>query len=559
MQKPGKSDPMVLRALCEQGLALHRTGRLDEAAAVYDKVLRRNPKHPDALHLLGTLRVQAGQPEMGVPLLQRSVRANPGHAPAHSHLGVALWKLNRHAEALASYDAAIALKPMDAAAHNSRGIVLGSLNRHAEALASHDTALALDPNSADAHYNRGVQLQALGRPDEALASQDRALALNPNHAEAHNNRGTALNSLGRPGEALASYDRAIALKPDYAEAHSNRGVALSELKRFDEALESYDRAITLEPDYIDAHLHRSFTRLLVGDFEGGWRDYEWRKRTWDAAARQFDQRRPWRGEPPEAGKRLFLYHEQGFGDTLQFSRYVAPLLKRGFEITLSVQDPLAPLLRPMAPGVILLGEDERPADFDFQCSLMSLPGACGTTLESIPPPLAYRSPDNGRRARFEALLGPRARPRVGIAWSGRANHKNDHNRSIAFEQLLPQLSEDVDWIALQNEIRPSDAAAFDACGQVAFLGEALGDFADTAALAGLMDVIISVDTSLAHLAGVLDKPVWVLLPFSPEWRWLLNRSDSPWYPTARLFRQPAPGDWASALKAVGSELRSLAG
>jgi tetratricopeptide (TPR) repeat protein len=556
---PGRSDPLILQAICEQGLALHRSGRLEEAAQCYDKVLRRNPRHADALHLLGTLYAQTGRPELGVSLLKRAVKANPRFAAAHSHLGMALWKLDRHDEALASYDAAIALRPTDAEAHNSRGIVLGALTRHAEALASHDAAIALQAGDAEAHYNRGVQLHHLRRPQEALASQDRAIALKPDYAEAHNNRGTALNAIGRPLEALQSYDQAIALKPDYAQAYANCGVVLAELKRFDEAFVSYDKAIALDPDDADAHLSLASTLLLTGRFEAGWREYEWRKRSWDQAARQFDQTRPWLGQAEAAAKRLFVHHEQGFGDTIQFSRFVKPLEDMGFDIALSVQTPLKPLLQPLMPGVTVLGEDERPAGFDYQCSLMSLPHILGTTLDSIPPPLAYRHADGERRGRFEALLGAKEKPRIGIAWSGRAAHKDDHNRSIAFDRLSPLLSEAADWIALQNEVRPSDAAAFRACGRVRFLGEELNDFADTAALVELMDLVISVDTSLAHLAGAAGKPVWVMLPFSPDWRWLLNRSDSPWYPTARLFRQPQIGDWTSVISDVGGALRSMIG
>jgi tetratricopeptide (TPR) repeat protein len=548
--KSGRSDPLILQALCEQGLGLHRSGHLDEAAQLYNRVLRRNPKHPDALHLLGMICVQTGQIERGASLLRQAVRANPNFAAAHAHLGMALWRANRPEEALASYDAALALKPDYVEAHNDRGIVLSALGRHEDALASHDKAIALKADYADGHYNRGVQLHHLTRPEDAVASQERAIALRPDYAEAHNNRGTALYDLGRPEEALSAYDKAIALKPDYAEAHKNRGLALSDLKRLEEALASYDRAITLAPDDADALEGRGLTHLLAGQFEAGWRDYEHRKSKWNEPTHQFDQQRSWSGEFDLDGQTLFVQSEQGLGDTIQFVRFVMLLEDRGVEVALSVQTSLRALLQSAMPSVKVLSEDERPAKFDCRCSLMSLPLAFGTTLASIPPQPRCLVADHERRAHFEALLGPGVRPRIGIAWSGNPAHRNDHNRSIAFEQLQPLLSAGADWIALQNGVRASDAAAFDSCGRVDFLGDELTDFSDTAALLDLMDVVVTVDTSIAHLAGAMGKPVWILLPFSPDWRWMLDRRDSPWYPTARLFRQPRIGDWESVIDEV---------
>jgi tetratricopeptide (TPR) repeat protein len=556
--KPGKSDPLILQALCEQGLALHRSGRFDEAAQLYNKVLRRDPRYADALHLLGMIQVHRGEDEAGAALMRRAVRVNPAFQAAHAHLGMALWKLNRPAEALASYDVAVALRPNDAEAHCHRGVVLGELTRHQEALVSQELAIALKPDYAEAHYNRGVQLQHLKQPQEVLTSQNRAIALNPGYAQAYNNRGTALNDLNRLEEALASYDAAIALRPDYTEAYCNRGLVLQRLKRLDESLASYDQAVALEPNSTDAQISRSFALLLAGDFEAGWRAYESRKGKWNTAARRFDQERRWLGETDLDGKRLFVHHEQGLGDAIQFARYVMLLEDRGVDVSVSVQAPLKPLLQPAMPSVAFIGENERPASFDYQCSLMSLPLAFGTTLDSIPPPPRYLAADVDRRAHFGAQLGPKTKPRIGVAWSGNPTHTDDHNRSMMFEELLPLLSEDADWIALQNEVRPSDASAFGGSG-VRFFGDALNDFADTAALVDLMDLVISVDTSIAHLGGSMGKQTWILLPFSPEWRWMLDRRDSPWYPTARLFRQPEIAKWSGVIDQVRDELRSVVG
>jgi tetratricopeptide (TPR) repeat protein len=484
-QTPGAA---ALQALCAEGLALHHQGRLEEARERYKKVLARDPKHFDALHLLGSVCAQSGQTELGVSLLKRAIRVNPNAALAHCALGVALNELKRCEEALASLDASIALAP--------------------------------------------------------------------GHAVAHYNRGLVLSELKRPEDALAAYDRAVALNPADALTHNNRGLALGDLRRPDDALKSLDEALALNPQNPDAVVNRAYVLLGMGRLQEGFAAYEQRK-VKDPVAHRFDRGRPWTGAEDVQGRRVFLYHEQGLGDSIQFARY-APLLEaRGAEVVLSVQDPLLPLIRQLSPTVELLGEDARPGRFDYHCALLSLPLAFGTTLETIPARERYFEAEPERLAKFEALLGPRTRPRIGLAWSGNPSHRNDHNRSIALARLAPLLAHEADWVALQNEVRPADAAALKASG-VRFFGEALVDFADAAALAQLMDLVITVDTSLAHLAGALGKSVFILLPFNPDWRWMLDRSDSPWYPTARLFRQPRRGDWKSVLAEVRATLASQA-
>lgn len=616
----GRSDPRVLQAQVEQGLAAHRAGRLDEAARAYQAVLKRNPKHFDALHLLGLLRVQAGQAEDGAALLKQAVKVNPGFAPAQQALGAALNSLNRPAEAVgaldaavalnpgliearfnravalralgrrepalddldavlalnadvpeahnlraivlhelrrldaavASYDAALALRPAYAEGWNNRGVALGEAGRHDEALASHDRAIALTPAYADAHYNRGVALDRLKRWPEALAALDAAIALQPAHARAYHNRGTALKALGRLDEALAAYQTAVALDPAYAEALSNLGLVLRELGRLDEALARYDAAVAADPAYAEAHIGRALTLLVAGRLDEGWPEYEWRRATWPPE-RQLNPDRAWYGQADLAGRRLFIRHEQGLGDTLQFVRYLPRLVAMGAEVVLQAQAPLVPLLAPSLPGVTFLPNGEPAPAFDFHCAMMSLPLAFRTTLDEVPPPLPVAA-DPDRAAAFAGRLGPKARPRIGLAWSGNPAHANDANRSIAFDRLAPLLARDADWFALQTEIRDSDAGAFAAAGRVTFLGEALADFADTAALVGRMDLIITVDTSLAHLAGSLGKPTWILLPTAPDWRWLEGRADSPWYPSVRLFRQGVRGDWDTVVAEVAAAL-----
>lgn len=502
---------------------MHRSGRLDEARIAYQKVLKRDTNHFDALQLLGALYLQAGQPDRALPHLTRAARINPRVGAVQGNLGSALLAGRRPEEALACFDAAV----------------------------------GLDPNSAEAHFNRGGALLALRNLDEALASFDRAISLNPGHVKAHVNRGVSLQRMRRPTEALASFDRAIALQPDNAEAWFNRGPTLHDLGRPEEALVTYDKAIAIRPNHLDALANRAATLLQLGNFERGWREYEWRLKKWKLTRREFDEDKRWLGKGEIEGKSLLLYDEQGLGDTIQFYRYARLLGKKNVDITISVQETLVELFRTSSPGVKIIGPHDRPPRFDYNCPLGSLPLALQGAVTSIPTWPAYLVADEARKARFAAALPPRRKPRVGVVWSGAAYHENDHNRSIAFERLAPLLVDRVDWFALQNEIRPSDAESFRDCGRVAFPGGQFKDFADTAAFLDLMDLVVTVDTSIAHLAGAMGKPVWIMLPFNPDWRWMLNRSDSPWYPSARLFRQHRLGDWTAVFREIDGVLSTL--
>jgi len=382
-------------------------------------------------------------------------------------------------------------------------------------------------------------------------------SLKPDYAEAHNNRGNALRALNRPMEALASYDKTIALKPDYAEAHNNRGNVLLDLKRPEEALISYDKAIALKPNDAGAHFNQSLCLLLLGRFEQGWRQYEWRKkRDEPIAARPYPQPL-WLGNENIAGKTLFLWWEQGFGDTIQFCRYANLVEARGAKVIISVQQPLHRLLQQISPTILVINQNETPTYFDYHCPLLSLPLAFRTSLETIPAQAQRLKADDALRSTWSARLPPKTKPRIGVVWRGGTIHKNDHNRSIELGQFLTIVGADADWVCLQKEIRDTDAAVFHEDSRIAFFGDDLKDFSDTAALLDLMDLVITVDTSVAHLAGAMGKPVWVLLPYNPDWRWQLDRNDSPWYPSARLFRQPEIGNWTAVLDEVKSELRSI--
>ena len=549
-------NPKVAEAHNNLGTALKDLRRHAEALASYDKAIALKPEYAEAYYNRGNALKDLKRPAEALASYDKAIALKPDFAAAHNNRGVALMDLKRPAEALAGYDRAIALKPDVAEVHSNRGNALRDLKRPAEALASFDKAIALKPDYASAHSNRGNALTDLKRPTEALASCDKAIALKPDFAAAYNNRGTALMLLNRPAEALASYDKAIALKPAYAEAHSNRGTVLKDLMHPAEAMASFDKAIALNPDYAAAHWNQSLCLLLMGHFEQGWRQYEWRKKLNEPMGVRSYPKPVWLGEENIAGKPLFIYWEQGFGDTIQFCRCAKLLEARGAKVIMSVQQPLCRLLKQISPTIRVLNPDEEPTDFDYHCPLLSLPLALGTTLETIPAEQQYLKTDEELRSVWTARLPPKTKPRIGVVWSGSTTHKNDHCRSMELQQFLPIFSPDAEWICLQKEIREKDLAIVRQSGRIAFFGDDLRDFSDTAALLDLMDLIITIDTSVAHLAGAMGKPVWILLPHNPDWRWLLDRNDSPWYPSARLFRQQQIGNWATVTDQVKNELRS---
>ncbi len=440
-------------------------------------------------------------------------------------------------------------------AHDNRGNALQKLNRFEEAVTSFDRAIELRPDFARAHSDRGHALQMLKRHAEAAASYDRAIELRPDFATAYSDRGSVFYALNRFEEALADFDRAITVQPSYAVAHYNRGLALHELLRCEEAVASYERAIDLRPDFAEARLNQSLSRLLLADFDRGWQGYEWRRKVKSPGNTWRNFVRPqWFGRENISGKTILLPAEQGFGDTIQFCRYVPLVVARGARVVLEVLTPLAELMTALdGPSQIVCKNDPLP-DYDLHCPLLSLPLAFGTQLATIPSAVPYlRAPAPGVME-WDARLGPKHRPRIGLAWSGEPTHPNDHNRSIPLSCLISLLDVDATFVSLQKDVRIKDATVLRARGDLLHFGDALKNFADTAALVANLDLVISIDSSVAHLAGALAKPAWVLLPFVPDWRWLLDRTDSPWYPTVRLFRQDDTRAWENVVARVHAAL-----
>jgi tetratricopeptide (TPR) repeat protein len=542
-----------------EALELHRQGRLDEAEKIYNRVLKARRDHFDALHLLGMLNHQRGKAGEAYRLVTAALKVNPRSPDALSNLAMVLHALKRDAEALASVEKALALAPDHLDALNNRGNVLLELKRPAEAAEAFDRVLALEPRHIQARINRGNALAELGQSGQAIAEYDAALRLQPGNPHAHYNRGNALRALRRDADAVAAYDRALAALPGHVSAWMNRGLALMALNRHQDALASYGKALALSPDNPDVHFNEALALLTVGDYPRGFEKYEWRWKRTGAAARPRFRQPLWLGEFPLAGKTILLHAEQGLGDTIQFARYVPLLARAGANVVLEVQPELKELLSGIEGAAAIFARGENLPRFDAHCPLASLPLACKTTLADVPSGIPYLRASEQRIARWRGRVESVGAPRIAVAWSGRATHVNDRNRSIAFAELEPLLaSAGVHFVSIQHELRATDAERLAQDARIIHVGGELADLADTAAVLALCDLAICVDTSVAHLAGAMARPTFVLIPFQPDWRWTANREFSPWYPQARLYRQQVPGDWRGVLERVSESLASLA-
>jgi tetratricopeptide (TPR) repeat protein len=551
------------------GNVLIQLERFDEAVASYDRALKIRPGNAMVYSNRGVALQALARFDAAVASYDRAIALKPDFTEAFFNRGNALQALEQPGAAVASYERAIALKPDYAEAYSRRGNALQSLKQHEAAVASYDRAIALKPGLADVHYNRGIALHAIRQDVAAVASYDRAIALRPGYAEAHANRGNSLHELRQHAAAVDSYDRAIALKPDFAEVHYNRGIALEALRQLDAAVESFDRAISFKPQYADAYWNKSLALLLRGDFKNGWELYEWRWRTdsLKVSTRGFVQPL-WLGEEAIAGKTILLHAEQGMGDAIQFCRYASLVADLGARVILEAPVPLLSLFATLDGVSQLVAHGSSLPPFDCHCPLMSLPLALKTEVSSIPAPIAYLRSDPAKSRRWQEKLGEKNKLRVGLAWSGGFRRLRpdlwalNERRNISLAQLAPLRNERIDYYSLQkgepaeSELARMKGLAWNGPEMVDYTS-ALHDFSDTAALIDNLDLVISVDTSIAHLAGALGKPVWILNRFDTCWRWRLDRDDSPWYPTARLYRQARAGDWEGVVERVRADLERL--
>jgi tetratricopeptide (TPR) repeat protein len=530
------------------GNILRTLDRLPEAISCYERALALAPASVDTLYNLGNTYQDLGQPERAAACFERALRVNPEAVELHNNLGTALQDLGRLDEAIDCYRKALALRPdLVESLDNLAGALQAQGNLDA-AQACYERALALQPDRVESLIGLGVVLRAQGRLEEAVARCQRALILSPDNPEARNNLGVALVDLGRREEAITHHKKALALQPDRAELHYNLGSALQRQGLYSEALACYGRALALKPDYAQAHLNRSLALLVTGELDDGWHEYEWRFGV-NVYDRKFD--RPlWSGEPL-AGASVLIHAEQGFGDTLQFVRYIPAVAKHGGRAVLEVPASLVRLARTVAgASEVVAAGDPLPA-FDCHCPLLSLPRVFKTNLATIPGAVPYlRVPAEASPGWAERIPATRS-PRVGIVWAGTTVGAID-------PRLLEPLweVEGVSWFSLQVGERSGDISSLGGV-KIADLSPWLTDFAETAAAVCRLDLVISVDTSVAHLAGALARPIWLLLRYPPEWRWLLEREDSPWYPTAQLFRQRKERDWLYVVQEVAAALAQM--
>jgi tetratricopeptide (TPR) repeat protein len=556
-----QSQPDCFDAHFYLGVVLEQQGRLHEAAACYGQALQIDSSRLDALNNLGNLgnlHRSRGDLDSAISCYQQLLHFKPDHVAAHYCLGSAFAERGLFNDAAASYQLAIHLEPGHADAHNNLGIALAAMGRLDDAVASYQQAIRENPEYAEAHNNLGVAFDRLGRFDDAMASYGKALRLKPNYADAHSNLGSALMRQGLMDEAISCYQQAICLRPEFARAHNNLGTAFTAKRQLEQAEACYLRAIALDPELVDAHINRALALLLAGSFQEGWVEYEWRCRHVDGDHR-FSDVPCWDGEPLQ-GRAILLHAEQGLGDTVQFVRY-APLVKeRGGMVLLECQPPLVQL------AATCRGIDETIAlgatlpHFDVHAPVMSLPSIFDTRLSTIPVNVPYLAADPSRVEHWRNILALEHGFKVGLVWQGSRVHAADAFRSIALGQFAP-LAE-VPGVALFGlQVGTGSEQIASAGLPIIDLGSLFdpASLADLAAVLVNLDLLITADTAPAHLAGALGVPVWLALPLVSDWRWLLDCANSPWYPSARLFRQHEAGNWHTVFKQMALVLKGLAG
>jgi len=583
-----KIQSMHFDALQLLGVLFAQQNCYEQAIELIGKALKINPNHAIANNNLGIALRELKQLDVAMHHFNKAVNLDPNYLEALQNLANLQFESGLFALAIRSFDKLIQIKCDDASSHNQRGIALMELSQFAQALESFELALSIQPDMVETLNNQGIALQELGKLEVAMASFDEAIKLKPDYAEAYCNRGIVLHALMKVEEAIASFEMAIHLKPDYSEAYNNLGNIFQDLKQFeramvyrdkalslqpnfedaiynkasllflqnkvDSAIELFDKVIDSKPNYSNAWWNKSLALLAKGDLDFGWQLFEWRYLAVKGLNKRLFNQPRWSGAESLIDKVILLYSEQGLGDTIQFCRYTKLVFNLGARVILEVPKPLTALLGNLE-GVFQLVEqgDDLPA-FDYHCPLMSLPLAFQTNLESIPAPILYTQSLQSNVNFWQKRLGEKIKPRIGLVWSGNPEHKNDQNRSVSLTEWIPWLPDGYEYISLQKMLSSKDRIILDENPGIINFADDLNDFVDTASLVECLDLVVSVDTSVAHLSGSLGKKTWIMLPFTPDWRWMLERSDSPWYPSVKLYRQQFIDDWASVFKKIKIDL-----
>jgi len=549
-------EPNNVDALNLIGGCLYLAGKLNEAIEVYQRIIALTPDFPEAQNNFGRCLQRSGRLVDAIAAFKTAIRLRPDFPLAKSNLAAAYYEWGKTlfagrqtAEALEAFQQAVALKPDFIEALDWIGACLQSMQKFDGAIAAFQTIIRLKPDMPGAFNNLGIAFKNKGQLDEAVAAFRQAIVLKPDLTQAHSNLGVALKDKGQLEAAIASFREAIRLTPDYADAYSNLGAALMDAGQLDEAMAACRRAIELKPDFALAHWNYALLLLMLGEFEEGWKEFEWRlRRPGVRLARDFPQPR-WTGQDPR-GKTILLFAEGGFGDAMHFIRYAPLVAERGATVLLECQAELAALLGRVKGISAVFVRGERLPSFDWQTPLQSLPLAFGTTMKTIPSDVPYLSAPPERIEQWAKRLAGDSSFKVGLAWAGSARRDA---RSCPLATFAPLAAvPGVTFYGLQKGPEANQPAPPGL--RLIQMGDELHDFADTAALVSNLDLVISVDTSVVHVAGGMARPVWTLISGRPELRWLRDRTDSPWYPTMRLFRQTAPDDWLDVVQRVAKDL-----
>ena len=546
------SNPLDL--MLNQAVQAIQNGNFSGAETILKRVIQAHPTNLAALNILGLASASQSKHREAVEIFKKAVRINNKDPSLHYNLAKALLESGNDAEAIQHHKKTTELATKNPNAWLNYGKSLSNLGRHQEAIEKYDRALSIESGFAEAFLNKGASLKELKKYQEALDCAEKALSLNSSLAEAWSNRGVALKELRRYQEAIESYEKAISIKPDFYEAWLNHGSALSEIKNYYQAVESYNHVINIKPDFYNAHCNKAFIQLLTGDFENGWVNYEHRWGITKAEPYRHSNIARLKDVQGVKDKKILVWGEQGHGDTIQFVRYVQMIQDKGAKVTLEVQPSLKKLLADSITNCEVICPGESSQKYDYEIPLMSLGLLFKTNLSSIPSKTPYLRASEAKLEFWSQNLKLKDdQLNIGIACSGFIGEKHFDNRLIDIEKFQP-FSDSANIFLIQKDLRSSDAKYLESQKSIRYLGNEIHSFEDTAAIIELMDSIVTIDTSIAHLAGALNKKTYLILAWNPDWRWLQDRSDSPWYPSVNLIRQKSINNWDGCLESIFTSL-----
>ena len=545
---------LQINSLLQGAIQNFKINKFVEAKVLLSKILDTEPQNFDALYIMGVIFGKNNNHIEALKFFKKAQKIRPNNNLINFNLAKAFSEIGNDLEAIKYYKIAIRLDKNHLGSWLNFGKSLYELKRYKEALFHYDQAIKLKPDFVEAHNNKAVALNNLKRYDDALFHYDQAIKLKPDFVDAHNNKGITLNNLKRYDDALFHYDQAIKLDPNYYKAHNNKGTTFNDLKRYDDALFHYDQAIKLKPDFVDAYFNKALTKLTLGDFEEGWKLHQYR---WKMSSKQYRHSNSKLLEDISnvKNKKVLVWHEQGLGDTVMFSRYVPKLVDLGAIVVFEVQEDLKLFFKNQF-NCEINNEVSAKEFFDFQVPLLDLPKLFNTSTKTIPYNRPYLSVQDKKKEWKEKLQLSKNRLNIGISVSGQTNHKRNHIRSLSLKTMEPILQE-ANFFLIQKELNDEDKKFLNNHKKINFLGDEINNFLDTAAIVSNMDLIISIDTSLIHLAGAIGKKSFLMLSYSADWRWLLNQNKTPWYENIKIFRQDSIGNWDFVINQIQDEFNKL--